>query len=293
MTSPEPTTLQAGIYTLAADAYHADPCDTPSLSASIARILCVDTPIHAWTQHPRLNPDYQPEEAEKFDIGTAAHALLLQGDEIAEVLEFTDWRTNAAKDARDEARANGRLPLLAKNWQQVRRMVEAARIQLQGVDANPVPFTGGQPEQTLVWTDQGAHCRARLDWLRDDRAAIDDYKTTSRPGGANPEAWSRSLFNMGYDVQAAFYLRGVHQLTGAEPDWRWVVQETAPPYALSVVSLTPAARELADAKVEYALKTWRDCLAANVWPGYPTQVCYAELPGWEEARWLEKEERES
>lgn len=280
----------AGIHTMPAEQYHADPCEQPSLSSSIAKIICSASPLHAWTAHPRLNPNYTPEEAEKFDIGTAAHYLLLEGMPEIVVIEAPDWRTNAAKDARDEARAAGKLPLLEKHWGAVQAMVEAARIQLEGISAAPPIFTDGKPEQMLVWDDGGVTCRARLDWLRDDHSAIDDYKTTSRT--ANPEAWSRSLFGMGYDIQAAFYLRGLQALTGQQADWRWVVQETAPPYALSVVSLNPAALELADAKVIYALNRWRECLAANVWPGYPTEICYAELPGWEEARWLEKEERE-
>src|SRR5689334_23413702 len=39
-------------------------------------------------------------------------------------------------------------------------------------------------------------------------------------------------------------------------------------------------------KVKYALRLWRECLEADEWPGYAQQVAYAELPAWEESRWL-------
>jgi hypothetical protein len=44
--------------------------------------------------------------------------------------------------------------------------------------------------------------------------------------------------------------------------------------------------------VQYALDKWRACLGSDEWPGYPQSVAWAELPPWEEARWLEREERE-
>ncbi|HMA26102.1 MAG: PD-(D/E)XK nuclease-like domain-containing protein [Solirubrobacterales bacterium] len=280
-------TLAAGIHALGADDYHADPCERPSLSAHIAHALVSASPLHAWTQHPR-NPNFQPREETRFDIGTAAHQLLLEGRSFVVELDFPDFKTVAAREARDAVRAAGLLPLLAKDAATVDAMVKAAVQQLALVDAQPPLLTDGKPEQTLVWEDEGVLCRARLDWLRDDLRAIDDLKTTA--GSASPEMWSRRLFDIGADMQVAFYRRAVRALTGAEPDFRFVVIETHPPYALSVVSLGVDALALAERKVQRAITLWRECLEANDWPGYPTQVAYAQLPAWEEARWMERQE---
>jgi hypothetical protein len=172
-------------------------------------------------------------------------------------------------------------------------MVEAAWSQLE--DFDPVPFTDGEPEQTLVWQEDDVTCRARLDWLHNigsRQGIVDDYKTTAR--GAEPASWIRSsLFGNGYDVRAAFYLRGLERVTGKTGWFRWIVQEKQPPYALSVISPGPDVLAVADAKVEYAIKRWRECLQADEWPAYPREVCFAELPPWEEARWLEREAREA
>lgn len=275
--------------TLTATDYHADPCDVPSLSASIAHLVCTRSPAHAWTAHPRLNPNYVRETKDAFDLGTAAHALFLEGDAGVEVVDAADWRTKEAREARDAARADGKVPLLAKDSARVTEMVAAIHRQLEDHGARPAPFTDGKPEQTLVWQEGDVYCRARLDWLRDDFATIDDLKTTGK--SASPEAYSRALFSVGGDIQAAFYLRGLEAVTGKTgAEFRWVVIETTPPYALSVVAPGPDVLTVGRKKVDYAIELWRRCLADDHWPAYPTEVAYAELPAWEEARWLAVEE---
>jgi hypothetical protein len=280
-----------GILTMSDDAYHADPCERPSLSASIAHLLCSRSPAHARAAHPRLNPDLRRVEKEHFDVGTAAHALLLEGRDAVVVVDAPNWRTKAAQDERDAARAAGQVPLLVHVLADLEAMVAAAHEQLAAHRARPPLFSDGKPEQTLVWEEDGVLCRARLDWLRDDFTAVDDLKTTSR--SASPELYSRALFGVGGDVQAAFYARGVERLTGIVPEFRWVVVETAPPYALSVIAPAPDLLTIGRDKVEYAIDAWRRCLERDEWPAYSRLVCYAELPAYEEARWLEKDLQEA
>jgi PDDEXK-like uncharacterized protein DUF3799 len=289
------TVTAPGIYTMPAADYHADPCPAPSLSASVARELLSQSAEHARWAHPRLNAAYEPDVDSKFDVGTAAHAALLEGDDSNVVLvEADNWATKAAKAARDMARADGKTPILSRQWAEVVEMVKAARRQLATHEDKPTPLTGaGKPEQTVVWQEaDGAWCRARLDWLFNDHRIIDDYKTT--PGTANPEVWCRRmLWSLGYDVQAAFYRRGVKAVTGIDPTFRFIPQETYAPHALAVVALAPQAMELADRKVEHAISAWRECLRTGAFPGYPRRTVWAELPSWEEAQWVEREARDS
>ncbi len=292
---PAPVPITApGIYDIQAWRYHADCCPEPSLSSSIAKMLCLESAAHAQHAHVRLNSAAVDEDAEHFDIGTAAHALLLEGDQNIAVIDAKDWRTNAAKAARDAARAAGQTPLLAARWTDVQAMVAAARAQLdRHRDGGAAMFTIGKPEQTLVWIEQltgdptaDVWCRARLDWLRP--GAIDDYKTTSAT--ANPETWTRTMFQAGFDLQAAWYLRGLRQLTGLDDAlFRFAVQETYPPYALSVIGLGPDAMMLAEKKCLYALEVWRASRQTGDWAGYPRRTCFASLPMAHEAWWLEKE----
>lgn len=278
--------MSVGIDMLA-EQYHADDLgwDQPSLSSSIAHVLITQTPAHARARHPKLNPDYAREEKAAYDFGTAAHDMLLRGtDKFIRVVYTDNWKTKAAQELRDEARSVGLVPLLEKDYLRAQQMVEAVREQLPNLDVQPPLFQDGKPEQTLVWTeDNGVVCRARCDWLRDDLTAIQDLKTTSR--SASPEKWSRTLFDHGCHVQAALYGRGLRILTGKQAVFHFVIVETAPPYEMTVMSLAPDALALANDQVEHAIDLWKTCLETDTWPGYPRQVCYAEAPAWELARW--------
>jgi hypothetical protein len=237
------------------------------------------SPRHAWAQHPKLNPQYvTPAGEAKFDLGTAAHALFLEGRNAVWVVEADDWRTNAAKEQRDLARAHGRIPLLDKDWNAVQSMCGALRDQLPDGC-----FQGGEPEQTIVWRDRGVLCRARVDYLRGD--TIDDYKSTS--ASAAPGAWSRTMFNYGYDIQAALYMRG----TGATR-FCFSVQETFEPYAVQTFELAPDALALANRKIDWALDTWTTCRDLDYWPCYPQRTAYVTVPPWVEQQWFDREARD-
>jgi hypothetical protein len=275
--------VKPGIYTIPADEYHADPTPEPSLSASIAKLLAEKTPMHAWAQHPRLNPGFERIEEEKFDVGNFAHQLILEGEDNIVVVDADSWRTKAAQEEREGARAEGRIALLAKDYARVTVATHAIRAQIAARLDEPRLFSDGKPEQTLVWRESTAYgpiwCRARVDWLHDDFSALDDLKTTA--ASANPVIWSnKTLWQIGGDVQAAFYRRGVKELTGKEPVFRFVVAENKIPFALGVCSPGPDALQFGDEKVDAAITLWAKCLSENSWPAYPQGIHYFDVPMW-------------
>lgn len=267
--------------------YHADLIDDqrPSLSSSLISVMCEKSAAHARAAHPRLNPDVTVDTKTEFDVGTAAHALLLGGMDAVQVLEFDDYRTKAAQAARDEARAHGFTPLLEKQWAEVQAMTDAMSVQLDGYD--PRPFTDGKAEQTLVWEEHGVLCRARPDWLRED-GDMDDYKTAA---SADPAKWSRRMVDHGCHIQEAFYRRGVRAVLGVDATFRFVVVEKTAPYALSVFQVAPDLRELAERQIDWAIDMWAGCLAADTWPAYSDRVCWVNAEPWHEAQWLNREAR--
>ena len=267
--------------------YHADPCPDPSLSKGSALLICSRSPRHAFYAHPRLNPSRPTGDAAKFDVGTAVHALLLERKDVVVVIDASDWRTTSARDRRDAARKAGRIPLLPKEATGVADVVRAVREQLADRNDDPPLLTKGKPERTVIWRESDVWCRARPDWLRDDLRAIDDLKTTA--GSADPSQWAHArLFDIGADLQSVMYRRGVQRITGKRPKFRLIVIETAPPYGLSVLTLAPSAEELAERKLDYALRTFRDCLRSGRWPGYSNEIASVELPYWRETDWLER-----
>lgn len=291
--------MQSGIYTIDEAAYHRDDLgiDAPMLSASIANILLRQSPLHAHAAHPKLG-GFPCEESETFDLGTAAHALILEGSEDRYVVvEANDWRTNAAKDKRDEARTAGKTPLLLKQVENVRNMARRVRSNLAQFKELPQPLAHGTPEQTLVWQDHGVWCKARVDWLHHDLMCIDDLKTGAV--SAKPDAWTRTMYGRGGDIQAAFYLRGLIAVggdtfgPGHDPIFRWLVVENSYPYATSVISLSPEGLAHASDQVEQAIQLWARCLARDSWPGYPTRTCYVDPPAWSLSQWMEAEEAQA
>lgn len=269
-----------GIYTLSSAEYHADPCRDISLSSSIAQILLTQSPRHAALAHPRLSLNYQPDEDSRFDLGSAAHALFLEGDgSKIVVVEANDWRTAKAKAERDEARANGLHPVLAKHNFMLTKMVAAAREYIASTELAEV-FKTGRPEQTLVWREGEIWCRARLDQLAADHSVIADFKTVE---SAEPESFIRQISRMQYDVQAAFYMRGLRAL-GHSAHFVFLAQEITQPHCCSLVALSNAYLEIAERKVQTAIDLWANCIKNDEWPAYQKEILWAEPPTWELAR---------
>lgn len=288
--APEPFRVtEPGFYAMTQEQYHADPCHEPSLSSSIAWELCSGTAARAMYRHPRLNPHHVEEEREQFDVGTAAHQIVLEGSsKRVRVVLADDWRTNAAKEARDQIRAEGNLPLLGKVWGHVQGMTDSLRAQLAShVDGRKM-FLKGKPELAAIWTEsvngQTVWCRALLDYLRDD--GIDDYKTTK--GSANPEQVSRNMATSSWLMQSTFYRRGVQILSGDRPFF-FAVQECYEPYLVSINAPGPSLETLGQKQLLFALDRWQRCLDANFWPGYGDRTAYATLPPYVEEQWLRKE----
>jgi hypothetical protein len=267
-----------GSYKISFDEYLADPCVEPSLTRGIARDLLFKSPLHAFANHPRLNPLHKEDEKEdKFSIGQAAHSLFLEGINKMWVVNADDWRKKEAKEAKAEALKMGMIPLLAKQADAVREMVEIAINRLKKSELSGI-FDGGDSELSYVWQEGGLWLRCRLDKINKGRDLILDYKTSK--ASVNPEDFLRIILSHNYDMQEAFYRRGVKAVEGTSPKFVFMAQEVEYPYACSFIALSPAFQAMADQKVIRAINLWEICMAKNDWPGYPQRVAWLELPPW-------------
>jgi hypothetical protein len=295
-----------GFYDISAGSYHGDPCLQPSLSNSIAQILLDRSPRHAWLAHPRLNRDFKPDNDKRSDLGTAAHDALLEGGTAKIcVIKPEDyrskptksdsdgavpkgWTNNAIRAARDEAYSNGLVPILPWDNERLRQMVETAQRFLGGSEVAK-EWVSGESEKTVVWLESnGVWCRSRIDRLSSH--FLFDYKTCE---SAEPEYFGRHLSSMSYDFQIAFYQRGVRAVTGKDLSGLILAQEIDPPYACTLHGLSEQARQIAEDRVEQAIKLWGDCLRKNEWPSYSNRIHYQEPPPWKvreyEARVMERQ----
>jgi hypothetical protein len=293
---------EPGVYDLSTEAYHADPCQTPSLSSSIGKLMLNKSALHAAVRHPKLAMEQIKEEKDTFDLGTAAHTMLLGKGSRFVVHDGDSWRGKidgeTSAEWKAKVRVDGMVPILASQYQRTEEMVAACREQLQFTESRGAfNFSTGKTEQALVWREQTSSgviwCRCLIDWLPDkieEDMISYDYKTTE---DAHPDVQEKRTYNLGYDFQAAFYRRGVKAVFGLhEARIRFINQERDTPYCISQTELTPSAMELANREVLRAMEFWAMCLAEDIWPPYPARVCYINPPAWAEKQKLEREERE-
>lgn len=272
--------MQPGFHDFTDEQYHADPCPSPSLSNSLIKVLNNKSPKHAWMSHPRLNKNYQAKDDDKFDLGSAAHAMLLVPDSKICVIDAPDWRTKVAKEQREEAKSNGMLTLLAHQHRKASEMVTIAREFIASSSLLRPVFETGAKEQTITWKEGEIWCRGKLDVYSRQENVVVDYKTTS---AANPDAFCRSSIpDFGYDTQDEFYSTGIHVLAGRRPRFVFLVQEDTAPFACYMVEAGPSWQAIAEQKISRAIRTWQKCLESDNWPTYcdSNQIITAEAPAW-------------
>lgn len=235
------------------------------LGSTSLKTLSMKTPSHyKWESENHVFKD-------AWNIGTAAHSLILEGDTSnIEVLNFPNYLTKAAKEAKSAAIAQGKQPLLDKEWEQVQAMRDA-------VMAHPVAsklFTDHVPERSFFWEQDGMKFKCRPDALKP--GVIVDLKTTVT---ANPADFGRRAFDLGYFISAAHYQNGVHALTGERLPFIFVQVEKTEPYLVSVVELDEDALDFGQMMIERGSRIYRECMESGNWPGYPAQTM-TRLPDW-------------
>ncbi|MEV8403572.1 PD-(D/E)XK nuclease-like domain-containing protein [Streptomyces niveus] len=262
---------------LSADDYHAD--RTSISSTGLRKLLAPGCP--AQFKYDRDHP--QPPKKE-FDLGHAAHLLVLgEGPEL-EVIDYPDWKKVAARELRDLAYAEGKTPLLTKDFDMVTAMAEAIR---QHPLAGPLFAPGsGVAERSIFWTDPatGIRCRVRPDYLKQlpGLTLAVDYKTITK---ADPETISKAIRDHGYHQQDALYVDGI-EAAGLAPGgcrFVFVFQSKTAPYLVTVRELDQQSRDIGRAKNERALRIYADCTASGIWPdwtGPVTDIPVISMPTW-------------
>jgi hypothetical protein len=254
--------MKPGIYDGIKNAdYHAD----PALGSTSLKTLATRTPAH-WKYEQE-----HPKTSDAFSLGTAAHSLILEGDSSnVVVVDADNWLTKAAKESKTAALAEGKQPLLTKEWNQVQAMRDSVMRHTLARAA----FTGHIAEQSYFWDEEGLPLKCRPDAL--NVGLIVDLKTTVN---ADPAEFGRTAHNFGYHQSHAHYADGVEALTGERLPFLFVLVEKQPPYLVSVVELDPAAIGLGRRLNTKAKNTYRECAEADTWPGYETAEPI-RIPAW-------------
>lgn len=252
--------------------------ETHRLHQSIASVLVNRSPLHAWYKAFRREEE---EWDEAKNLGTLCHKLLLGGRDIV-VVEAKDWRTNAAKEARDAALADGKIPVLTQKLAIAHALKDKV---LDELTARGIKLSG-ESEKTVQWTSPGGvKCEGTLDHWIEKSATILDLKFTGM--SAAPESVARLMVNMGADIQAAAYTQAMatlHPELAGRIKFLFIYIEVEAPHALSVVRPGGAMRHLGESKWSRACELWAKYLAEygteKPWPGYSTEIVDVDPPAW-------------
>lgn len=267
----------AAVMQCSEEQYHADPCAVISLNQSIAHEMVAECPLKGWQAHPRLGKQQLIEAGFEVDkdvkatlAGKVIHRLILGEGATIDLLDFPDFRTNRAKDARDESKAAGRLPVLRHHMDD---FAIAADILREKCAVLGYVFDG-ESEIAIEWNEDGARgpvrCRGRMDHLRRAaRQVLDVKKIVS----AHPTTISRHIYDYGYDIQWAAYTSGVSKLLGCtadDIDYILLFMEIEPPFVVTPVDMRMCGsfREIGRMRWDRAVMLWEQCLHSNRWPEY-------------------------
>lgn len=233
---------EPGEYDLPDSVYHGDCCDGPSVSSSGLKKLIGPGPAAFWRECPANPEAVRPAPTKAFDIGRAAHKLILEPEEVHEAVALIPPKilgkngsasTNDAKAFMEEAREAGKTPVKPEEWAAVTGMRDA-------LSEHPIAqklLKRGRAEKSIFWRDttSGLWCKVRPDWLPErDGKYLGDYKTC-----ASLAEFTRAMMKLRYELSAAMYLRGVNSVLGMRPaGFGFIAQEKEAPYRVGTFFLT-------------------------------------------------------
>jgi hypothetical protein len=291
-TPPVEITAPCVVDGMSDDVYHGDPVrGAESLSHSGMKTLATECPALY-----RYERDNGREAKRAFDLGHLAHGYALGVGQRIVVVDAKDWRSNAAKAERDEARAAGAVPVLKREDDAARAMGRSLRSNSR--TGHLFEPGAGVTERALFWFDErfGFWRRAKLDLtvrLADGRLAVIDYK--SREGKVSRTGISKALWEFSYYTQDPYYRDGLKALgIDEDPVFLFVFQQRSAPYFATVVEADAETKAWGRLKVDEGLDLYARCLDTGVWPDYMVDDAGQPLPQGEPLsvglpRWADRE----
>lgn len=263
-------------------AYHA----MPELSSTQIKDV-LRTPAHFYAKHMAVDKKtHAPTQT--MLLGTVVHTLVLESDKFDSeyaISQKFDRRTKQGKaDAAEFDAANSRKTVIDGDlYAQAKLMADSI---LKHPVARLLKLPAMIPEASIFYTDAETEldCRIRPDYHlppceQFPNGLIVDLKTTDN---ASYNAFNRTIVNFGYHISAAMYCDGFMQLyeTDEPPAFLWLIGERDAPYAVIAYSPNFETMQKGDDKKREALQIIAECMAAEEWPAYSTDILDINLPAW-------------
>lgn len=243
------------------------------------------SPKNPTVKHMRAHYETDTEVTDAMRVGAATDALLFDylvparrdGRSLKDAVdEFdSDWpvfgqtrRGKAWESFHDEQGEN-----YLRTFDERQEIVAMLNAVIADQCAAPY-WTEGVAQATTLCTEDGLLFKGRPDWVCD---SIVDLKTTARI-----DRCSGTTFSLGYHIKAALYRRWWKRLTGFEKPCVLIFVESQRPFDVAVVHVDIATLMLAEEKALDRIRSLREAMDKDVWPGVANgQEMPLEVPWWE------------
>lgn len=247
-----------------ADAYHAEAATT--MTSSKLRVL-IDCP--AKYRHLELT-GWPREETAAMRLGTAAHTLILEGEDAFDCVYAVGGPINprtgeeygeATKAWTEHEAMIGRRCLRNGTWQTLADM----RTSVMNHRIASRLLANGVAERVVRAEIEATACQARIDWLTcddDGMIVLVDLKTCS-----NLDWFAADAVRARYDVQTTFYAMVLAEAAGIRVDMiRYIAVETEAPHRVGVFEQTKTWTHEMQTTIKRTLSARHEYIRSGVWP---------------------------
>ncbi len=264
-----------GIYLdLPAEQYHKAPGVSNSMLKRLDR-----SPAHlqAYLEQPQ-------EQTPAMLFGSVAHQLLLEPERPWSWAVRPPGLDGRSKEGKEwKAKVGDRPVLDHEEWLNVEGAVASVR---SHPTARLALGTGRSEVSVFRKFTLGDTVlrRARIDFVNDGDALV-DIKTTE---DARPEAFARTIFNMRYHVQAAYYLDiwndSLPEGQCPKSSFVFIAVEKTAPFAVAVYDLSREAINAGRQEYIRLLQLYMECERTGIWPAYNPNIQEITLPAYARKR---------
>jgi len=251
-------------------------------SEALSRSGIIDllrSPAHFYAR----NRDPKREERKAtsaMEFGTMIHMAVLEPKKFAESYKVgPDVKTKAVKAWKDAVADNPGITLIKPaEMKKVKGIMEAVATHPAVSKAG---LLDGKAEVSYLWEDGGREYRVRPDLVTNNGIVV-DLKTTT---DASYETFMRHAWNMGYHIQAPFYMGGVKAVhaalgLGSPHAFVQIVVEVEIPFAVQVFAPDEALMALGRLEIGKAITLLDECERTGRFPAYSDKIEILSPPAW-------------
>lgn len=299
---------EPGFYNITLDRHHDQPCDGPSVTSGVLRMMELQTPADVWA-FSKLNPDrWEKPQTTALRLGRAMASYVENGmDAVAE--HFVVLPEDKPRKPTDAQKANYALGKATETaiysvefWDAIEAdprdpLTDAEQTMIENMgkvlakDPAACAVMGGIPEVTMAVRDErtGLWLLSRPDTVNFD-GSVTDYKKINTQGRPfNYRVVDSRITDHGYDMQMAFAAECFESLTGNWPSIVGIVaQWDAPPHHVILREILEEDLSIARWRNRQAIDRFHECLTSGLWPGPGDDVGAYQRPEWQRTMLLER-----